>query len=170
MITAIWAQSKNNVIGNQGKLPWSLPDDLKFFKQQTTGKAIVMGRKTFESFGSRALPNRLNIILTHNQNFSVADDKIKIVHSPKEAIELAKKANLPLYVIGGAAVYQTFLEQTDCLLVTLVNTEIAGDTFAPQVDPEIFYLASQKHHDIDNKHAYSFDFLTYLRKEASDQV
>lgn len=164
MITAIWAQSKNNVIGAEGRLPWSLPDDMKFFRQQTIRKAVVMGRKTFQSFGSKALPNRLNIILTHQSQFTVSDPEIKVVHSVAEASLAARQAGKPLFIIGGASVYETFLDQTDCLLVTLVDTEIKGDTFAPKINEQIFKLASRRHHDSDERHAYSFDFLTYVRK------
>ncbi|MDN6967303.1 dihydrofolate reductase [Oenococcus sp. UCMA 17063] len=170
MITLIWAQSKNNVIGNDNRLPWSLPDDLKFFRQETQNKAIVMGRKTYQSFGSRALPKRLNIILTSNTTFKNDNSKVRIAHSPLEAVGIAKEKQLPLYVIGGASVYKSFMSMADRLLITLIDANIKGDTFAPDFSEESFNLISQRHHIQDQKHAYSFDFLTYERKNKSDQV
>ncbi|EAV39444.1 dihydrofolate reductase [Oenococcus oeni IOEB_9304] len=170
MITSIWAQSKNNVIGRNNRLPWSLPDDLKFFRQETKNKAVVMGRKTYESFGSKALPKRLNIILTSNMDFKSNDPEVKIVHSPIEAVNTAKEQHLPLYVIGGASVYESFMNMADRLLITLVDANIKGDTFAPNFSEKSFSLVSQCHHAQDKKHAYSFDFLTYERKNKSDQV
>lgn len=170
MILAIWAQSKNNAIGVDKHLPWSLPDDLKFFRQQTLNKAVVMGRKTFESFGSRPLPKRLNIILTSKQNYQNSDPQVKIVHSPQEAIKLAELNHLDLAVIGGASVYKSFMHLTDKLLVTVVNANIKGDTFAPEIVDSDFRLTATIHHDQDLKHAYSFDFLAYERKNKVDKV
>ncbi|WP_439426135.1 dihydrofolate reductase [Oenococcus alcoholitolerans] len=167
MIIEIWAQSKNKVIGSNGSLPWKLPDDMKFFKEKTLGTAVVMGRKTFESFGSRPLPKRTNIILTRNKKSLIKKDAVKIVDSPEKAIKIARESGLDLFVIGGSEVYKSFMPYTDKIYVTMVNTEIKGDTYAPDIDDEIFEIFSTKHHPADNLHNFSFDFLSFQRKKSS---
>lgn len=126
--------SENGVIGNNNALPWHLPEELKYFREKTRGKPVIMGRKTFESMGSKPLPNRLNIILTHAKNF-LASDCI-VVHSTEEALKVAKKAGKDeeMMVIGGAKIYEAFLPVASRIYLTVVHQNYVGDTYFPKVD------------------------------------
>lgn len=133
-IALIAAMSENGVIGNNNALPWHLPEELKYFREKTRGKSVIMGRKTFESMGSKPLPNRLNIILTHAKNFLVAD--CIVVHSTEEALKAAKAAGdcEEIMVIGGAKIYETFLPVASRIYLTVVHQNYVGDTYFPKVD------------------------------------
>jgi len=137
-IALIAAMTKNNVIGNQNKLPWHFPEELKYFKKITLGKPIIMGRKTFESMGSRPLPNRPNIILTQDKHFLA--EGCTIVHSVEEALKVASNKvagtgnNEEIMVIGGAKIYQQFLPLASRLYLTIIHEEYTGDAYFPVVD------------------------------------
>lgn len=134
-IALIAAMSENEVIGNNNKLPWHFPEELKYFKKMTLGKPIIMGRKTFESMGGRPLPQRKNIILTQDKNYS-ANDCI-VVHSVAEAIkEAEREVSEEIMIIGGANVYQQFLPFATRLYITIVHQECAGDAFFPKLNWE----------------------------------
>jgi dihydrofolate reductase len=128
----IWAQARNGVIGVGGGLPWHLPEDLKLFRALTTGSTVVMGRRTWESLPERfrPLPGRTNVVLTSDPHWSA--EGARRAGSVAEALG----AGGPLWVIGGGAVYAAFLPHADRLVVTDVDVEVAGDTFAPVVGPE----------------------------------
>ncbi len=106
-IKLICAISKNNVIGNENKLPWNISEDLKRFKELTTNNWIVMGRKTFDSIG-RPLPNRKNIVLSKNKNLKI--DSVEVFNSPKDVIDFYKNNSeqKDLYIIGGNYIYELF--------------------------------------------------------------
>ena len=116
-IKLICAFSKNNVIGNENKLPWNLSEDLKRFKKLTSNNLVVMGRKTFDSIG-RPLPNRKNIVLSNNSNLEI--DGVEVFNSPDEVISLYKEMpeKKDMYIIGGTFVYKLFLEYCDYLYIT----------------------------------------------------
>lgn len=127
IISIVVAVSKNNVIGKDNQLLWKLSDDLKRFKKLTTNHCIVMGRKTYDSIG-KALPNRINIIITKNKNFHV-DDAI-ILHNIQDVIEYAKSKNeTELFIIGGGEIYKQVLGITNKIYLTKVDVDIDGDTF-----------------------------------------
>jgi len=131
MIIGIVAVSINYAIGKDGKLPWHYPADLKFFKETTTGDAVVMGSTTWRSIG-RPLPNRLNIVLSRSGNVDVPQSVIKL-SSKAEVVELAKYVNHNVYLIGGAKTYADFADVIDKWVVTYVPVEIAdADTFMPE--------------------------------------
>lgn len=129
MLSIIAAIAKNGVIGNQGKLPWHLPEDLKHFKETTLGHPIVMGRKTFESIG-KPLPGRENIVLTRDQTFQ--GKGVTVIHSLADAIE--NHPDEEIFVIGGAEIYQLALPLADKLYLTLIDQEFPGDTYFPAID------------------------------------
>ena len=130
-IIGIVAISENYAIGKGGKLPWHYSADLKFFKETTTGNAVVMGSKTWRSIGY-PLPNRLNIVLSRSGNVDAPGSVIKL-SSKAEVIELAKYLNRDIYLIGGAKTYADFADVIDQWIVTYVPVEIANaDTFMPQ--------------------------------------
>ena len=131
---AILAADKNWGIGYNNRLLVSIPSDMKFFRQTTTGKVVVMGRKTLESFpNGMPLKNRTNIVLTGNQNYQVKDSVI--VHSEDELMEELKKYNTDdIYVIGGESVYRMMLPYCDTVYVTKIDRAFQADTFFPNLD------------------------------------
>ena len=130
-ISLIVALSTNRVIGANQRIPWHLSADLKRFKALTWGKPILMGRKTHESIG-RPLPGRHNIILTTAPDYQA--EGCSVAHSLTEAMDLAGDAD-ELMIIGGAALYESFLPQADRLYLTLIEREFDGDTYFPEFAP-----------------------------------
>ncbi len=131
---AILAADKNWGIGYNNHLLVSIPSDMKFFRQTTTGKVVVMGRKTLESFpNGMPLKNRTNIVLTGNQNYQVKD--AIVVHSEDELMEELKKYETDdIYVIGGESVYRMMLPYCDTAYVTKIDRAFQADTFFPNLD------------------------------------
>jgi dihydrofolate reductase len=127
-VAIIAAVAANRVIGDRGKLPWRLPDDLARFKQLTMGHALVMGRATFASIG-RPLSSRRNLVLSHDLSLWI--DGCEVVHSLDEAVRSA--GGEELFVIGGASVYALFLPIADRMFLTHVDQEVPGDTLFPEV-------------------------------------
>lgn len=157
-IAIVVAVADNGVIGRDGDLPWHLPDDLKHFKQLTTGHPILMGRKTFKSIG-RPLPNRLNIVLSRSADLTA--DGVTVVHDLDRALQVA--GDQPLFVIGGHAVYDAALPMAGTLHVTHVRARVEGDVTFPPIDPAIWRLAESEHHPADERHAHAFDICRYQR-------
>lgn len=130
-IFMIVAHSKNRVIGKAGDIPWRLRDDLRFFKEKTTGHTVVMGRKTFQSIG-KPLPGRKNVVITRDTDFRA--EGVTVVHSPKEALNTSRQGRL--FIIGGQQIYEAFLPVADVLYVTLVDAVVEGDARFPKLGPE----------------------------------
>jgi len=161
IVSLIWAMSDNRVIGIENRLPWKLPADMRWFRQHTLGKPIIMGRTTYQSFGSKALPDRPNIILSRNANFH-ADDA-RVVSSIEHALQ-ACEPHQEAMIIGGANIYQQFLPMADRLYITLVHTHIDGDAHFPEFELDAWDCLEQIDHSQDNKHAYDFTFYRYQRR------
>lgn len=155
------AKSDNNVIGQDNQLIWHLPNDLKHFKEITTGHPIIMGRKTFESIG-RTLPNRTNIIITRNRNYSI--ENAKVVHSLNEALELAKEIDENIFIIGGGKIYDQAIDFADILEVTEVHENFEGDTYFPEIDLNVWKEISRIKHYKDEKNEFDYSFVRYERK------
>ena len=126
----IWAQARNGVIGADGGLPWHLPEDLKLFREITMGATVVMGRRTWESLPERfrPLPGRANVVLTSDPTW--ATDGARRAGSVAEVLD----EHASVWVIGGGAVYAAFLLHADRLVVTDVDLDVDGDTWAPRLD------------------------------------
>lgn len=154
------AVSENDVIGRGNQLPWHLPADLKHFKALTIGRPVLMGRKTFESIG-KALPQRLNIVLSRAADFSPAD--CVVVHT-LDAARCAAAGDSALMVIGGAEIYRQCLPFARRIHLTLVHAEIAaGDTlFAGWRGPEWRHVSCERH-EADDKNAHAYSFVTLER-------
>lgn len=159
-LSLVVAASSNNVIGRDGGLPWHLPDDLRQFKRLTTGKAVIMGRSTYESIG-RPLPDRRNIVMTRNADY-VADG-CDVVSSVSEAIDALEGAEEAM-IIGGGQVYRDFLPLADRIYLTRVQAEVEGDTYFPEIDEAAWRLVSSEHHAADEKHRYAFDVMVFERR------
>ena len=160
-IKLICAISKNNVIGNENKLPWNISEDLKRFKELTSNNWIVMGRKTFDSIG-RPLPNRKNIVLTENKNLKI--DSVEVFNSPKDVIEFYKNSSdqKDLFIIGGTYIYELFLEYCEYLFITNVDKDYLGDAFFPKVDWNEWKLMGEEI-KYDDKEKVNFYFRDYKR-------
>ena len=130
----IAAVDKNWAIGNKNKLLVSIPADMKFFRETTTGKVVVMGRKTLESFpNGLPLKNRTNIVLTHDKSYNVKD--AILVHSMEELREELKKyPSEDIYVIGGETIYRQLLDDCDVAHITKIEYEFEADVFFPNLD------------------------------------
>ncbi len=137
-IVLIAAVAHNGVIGNEGTLPWSLPEDMSRFRRLTMGRAVIMGRKTFESIG-RPLDGRTNIVLTRQEDY--APDGVTVATSPEAALEAAADVDGPAYVIGGEQVYQQFMGVADRLELSLVGCQPEGDAVFPAWDHDEWVVA-----------------------------
>jgi dihydrofolate reductase len=160
-LSLILAMAENRVIGRGNDLPWHLPADLRRFKALTTGHAIVMGRKTFESIG-RALPRRRSIVISRDPEY--AADGVEVAHSLGEALELAAGDD-EVFVIGGAAVFAAALPRAGRVYLTRVHAEIAGDVLCPPLDDGSWELVSEERHEADDRHAWPFTFQVWERRE-----
>jgi len=160
MITLIVAVGKNNELGKENDLVWHLPNDFKRFKKLTTGHHIIMGRKTFESF-PKPLPNRVHVVITRNEKYK--REGTIIVHSMKEALQIAKNDTQP-FIIGGGEIYSLGTPIADKIELTRVHGSFDADTFFPEIQINEWELIKEEHHDIDEHHKYAYTYLTYLRK------
>ena len=159
-VSLVVAASINNVIGSDGGLPWHLPDDLRHFKRLTTGKPVVMGRRTFESIG-RPLPDRRNIVMTSNPDYAATG--CEVVSSVSEVLDLVGDAD-EVMIIGGGQMYRDFLEHADRIYLTRVQAYVAGDTRFPKIDEAAWRVVSSEHHAVDEKHDYAFDMMVFERR------
>lgn len=150
MISIIVAHDERNVIGRDNYIPWKLSSDMKRFKKITTGHAVVMGRKTFESIG-KPLPNRHNIVITSQKSI----ENVTVVNSYEEAFLILdhSKEN---FIIGGSSVYKYFLPLADKLYITKVHADVGGNVYFPEV-PNNFRITEQTYVD-DILDDYQYDF------------
>lgn len=161
MITLIAAVAENGAIGFQNKLLYWLPNDLKRFKALTTGHTIVMGRRTFESLPKGALPNRRNVVLSHNESFQAPGAE---VFPSLQAALVSCRPNEDIYVIGGASVYAEALAVADRLCITLVHDHpVCADAFFPWLNPADWRADLTEEHVTDERHAQSYTFIDYVR-------
>ncbi|MCU7842584.1 MAG: type 3 dihydrofolate reductase [Candidatus Thiodiazotropha sp. (ex Monitilora ramsayi)] len=161
-ISLIVAMDKNGVIGRDNRLPWRLPADLSHFKQVTMGKPIVMGRKTWESLPG-VLPGRKHIVITRDQAYRA--ESCTVVHSAEEAI--AEAGNVAeIMIVGGGAIYKELLPKADRLYLTLVDVEVDGDAYFPQIDWDAWREMSRDSHPADEKNPYAYTFLELERTKS----
>jgi dihydrofolate reductase len=148
---------------SEGKLLYDLPKDMARFKSLTTGKHVVMGRKTWDSLPIKPLPKRKNYVLTRDESFTI-EGKTKVLHSIDEVLEMAKSKEV--YIIGGAEIYKEFLPYADKMLLTHVHgISNRTATFFPDYSPKEWESdkKSMKKNEADDKHAFSFTYATYKR-------
>lgn len=160
-ISLIAALTPQRVIGIENRLPWRLPADMQWFRQHTLGKPIVMGRKTFESFGGKPLPKRTNIVITRDSDYHA--EGAVVVHSIDEAIETAGAVD-ELMIIGGASFYEQTLPRADRLYLTYVDANIDGDAWFPDFDPNDWQEIERHHHPADDQNPYPHDYVILDRK------
>ena len=165
IFSAIAAMARNRVIGQGNGLPWRLPGDLKFFKQMTLGKPVVMGRKTFQSIG-KPLRDRPNIVVTRDSGF--AAEGVHVVRDIDTALDLAatlarETGAEEVMVIGGAEVYAQALPRIDRLYLTEIDAEIAGDAYFPEIEPRAWREAARTNPVLDEASGLSYCFITLHR-------
>ncbi|MCL2444543.1 dihydrofolate reductase [Candidatus Saccharibacteria bacterium] len=161
MLSIITAIARNSVIGKGNELPWHLPADLKYFKETTSGKTVLMGKNTYESilgYLGKPLPNRKNIVLS---DIPIDDPRITVITSLDEALALAKSDDI--FIIGGRMVYQTFLPLVDRLYITWVESDIDGDVLFPEFDLDKFAEISTTKYLKDAKNPHDLTFAIYER-------
>jgi len=158
-ISLIAAFAEDNVIGKDGKIPWTLKEDLKHFRNKTEGCSVVMGRKTYESIGG-PLPNRLNIVMTRNPKKL---EGVKEVTNKEEALEIASSYSDEVFVIGGEKIYEEFLPMATKMYLTKIDIKVKGDSFFPKWSLNDWKeLSRNDKKDLDQNIKYCF--LEYKRK------
>ena len=161
IISQIVAVSKNNVIGKDNSLPWHMPTDSAYFKNKTWGHHIVTGRRNYEA-EKKALPGRINIVLTRNSEFQI-DDGV-VLHKIGEAIEFARKAGeTELFIVGGEEIYKLAMPFIDRIYLTRIHAKVDGDTFYPEIDMEIWKEVAIDKRKANTQNPFDYDFLVYER-------
>lgn len=161
LLSLLVAADEKNVIGRDNKLPWHLPNDLKYFKNQTWGMPILMGRKTFESIG-KPLPGRKSIVITRNEAWQ--HEGVTVVHSVDEAIKTARNFGVKeIFVIGGAEIFKTSFEKAQRVYLTRIHHQFEGDTWFPEFSNKEWNLVMNRFCHADEKNAYSHTFQVWER-------
>lgn len=158
----IVAVADNMAIGRGGDMPWHISEDLKYFKRTTLGCPVIMGRKTWESIGSRALPGRKNIVVSRNPDaqFPGAEKASSLI----EAFSLCEGAE-KLFVLGGAKVYQEAISLVDKMYITHVHCNISdADTYFPEINTDIWAIESRSALLNDSETGMDFEFVVYKRR------
>ncbi len=160
IISFVVAASTNNVIGKNNRLLWSLPNDMKFFKNTTWGMPVIMGRKTYESLG-KPLEGRTNIVITRQELNITGAHTVKNLD---EAIEAAGATDArEAFIIGGGQIFAEAMSIADKIYITRVHTIIEGDTYFPVIDESQWNLVSNLDFPADAKHAYAYSFQLWQR-------
>lgn len=154
----IVAVSDNWVIGKDNKMPWHIKEDLKYFKENTSGHPIIMGANTYKSIG-KPLPNRTNIVVSHKYFDGVIN-----VSSLEDAYKEAEKVDTQCFIIGGAQLYNLCINDADSLYITRVHGDFDGDTFFPEIDLNVWKLVSASDTKIDKESGIGYNFEIYKRK------
>jgi len=155
-IALVVAMSRNRVIGRDGAIPWRIPGEQKIFKRLTVGRALIIGRKTFDSIG-RALPDRLNIVVTRQAGFGAPG--VRVANSIDEALAMAREVGLDAAIGGGAEIYAQTLALVTHIHLTTVHADFDGDAFFPEIPAGEFRLVESE--EIEASIPYTF--ATYER-------
>jgi len=160
-VTLIAARARNGVIGRNNAMPWKIPGEQAYFKRNTMGHPIIMGRKTWESIG-RPLPGRRSIVVTRGITFAAVG--AEVAHGLDEALSLCADAP-EVFVIGGAQIYEAAMPHAERLLVTEIDADFEGDTYFPSIDRAQWRETQREHHAPDDTRTFGFDFVTYERAQ-----
>ncbi|GAA0444559.1 dihydrofolate reductase DfrA [Lentibacillus halophilus] len=163
MISLLAAMDQNRVIGYKNDLPWRLPNDLKFFKQKTTGNTIFMGRKTFEAIG-KPLPNRENVVITRKQKAHFPEG-VEVVHDVNTVLQWNDEhPDDELFIIGGSTIFEQFLAHADRLYITFIDDSFPGDTYFPLFTEKYWQLTAEEKGERNDKNPYDYYFRQYDRR------
>ena len=162
MLSIVVAKAKNNIIGKNNELIWQLPDDLKRFKEKTTGHTIIMGRKTYESLG-KPLPNRKHIIFSQNPDLKINEENVQVVHS---LLELQPYMNdeEEHFVIGGAIIYNLLMPYCKKMYVTQIDKDFEGDALFPRINENEWKEVSREQGPADGINDFNYEYITYVKK------
>ena len=160
MISIIVAIAQNGTIGDKNALLWHIKEDMRFFRTTTSGHPVIMGRKTFESLGSKPLPKRKNIVITRSD---VEFEGAFVAHSLEEAIAMVDD-DAEVFIMGGAQIYAQALDIADRMYITRVERDYEGDTSFPEVDYSKWKLVAEERYERGEDYDSPFSFLTYDRK------
>jgi len=164
-ISQIAAMARNRVIGRDNRLPWHMPDDLAWFFRITRGHHIIMGRRNYEANG-RALPGRTNIVITRNRDYRAPD--CVVAHTVEEALDYARRrGEEEVFIVGGGEIYAATLSLTDRVYLTIIDTEVEGDTSYPVLDPQEWEEISRDPRKADDRNPYNYTFYIFERKKQS---
>ena len=164
MLSIIVAIANNNVIGKDNKLIWHLPEDLKRFKNITTGHTIIMGRKTFESLG-RVLPNRKHVILCNDMELNIDNENVIVL----EDISLLKEyidSEEENFVIGGATIYKLLMPYAQKMYITKIDKDFVGDVYFPKINEEEWKIIQEEEGIKNEANPYNYKYITYLRNKS----
>jgi dihydrofolate reductase len=165
LISQIAAMARNRVIGRDNRLPWHMPDDLAWFFRITRGHHIIMGRRNYEANG-RALPGRTNIVITRNRDYRAPD--CVVAHTVEEALDYARRrGEEEVFIVGGGEIYAATLSLTDRVYLTIIDTEVEGDTSYPVLDPQEWEEISRDPRKADDRNPYNYTFYIFERKKQS---
>lgn len=163
IISFIAAMADNNAIGRDNGLPWYLPADLKFFKETTMGKPVLMGRKTFDSI-KKPLPGRLNIVVSHNSNAAVPEGVLLYTNIEEAVARMRQEPNDEGFIVGGARIFEDTMPLADRMYITRIHHTIPdADAFFPDIDHTHWKLVWQEKHQPDEKNQYAYTFEKYER-------
>lgn len=163
MISTIVAKSRNNSIGYDDKLLWHISEDLKRFKEITTNKTIIMGRKTFESL-PKVLPNRKHIVLTRDKNFKVESDMVTVINDFNYVIEKFNNSEEEVFIIGGGEIYSLFLPYTKKLYLTRIYQYFVADTRFPLINMDDWIIEYQSEIFTNQEDNLRYDFINLVKK------
>ena len=167
MTALVVAMGENNIIGDQGRIPWKLSEDLQFFKKLTENHVLVMGRKTFESLPKK-LSNRIHIVISRNKKYDLDDEDCYVVTCLDEALDFAKTFfGKKVFVIGGGEIYEQAIKKqiVDTIFLTQVKAQPKGDTYFPAIQWQSWQEVDRKHFYKNEKNQYDFDIIELRRKE-----
>ena len=162
MLSIIVAIANENVIGKDNKLIWHLPEDLKRFKEITSGHTIIMGRKTFESLG-RVLPNRKHIILCNDMQMNIENENVEVVN---DISKLDKYINTDeeCFVIGGATIYKLLMPYANKMYITKINESFEGDVWFPEIKDTEWEEVLREKGLKNEENPFDYEYITYIRK------
>lgn len=158
MLSIIVAKASNNVIGGDNKLLWHISEDLKRFKEITSGHTIIMGRKTFESL-PKVLPNRHHIVITRDTNFKVDSEAVTVINDISDVISKFKDTDEEVFIIGGGEIYKTLIPYTKKLYLTRVYKDFEGDTSFPVINYDEWKIVNKPEIKVNEKDNLNYDFI-----------
>ena len=162
MLSIIVAIANENVIGKDNKLIWHLPEDLKRFKEITTGHKIIMGRKTFESLG-RILPDRKHIILCNDMEMDIDNENVEVLDDISK-LDKYIESDEECFVIGGATIYKLLMPYANKMYITRINQNFDGDVYFPTINDEEWQETSKEKGIKNEQNPFDYEYITYIRK------
>ena len=162
MLSIIVAIANENVIGKDNQLIWHLPEDLKRFKEITTGHKMIMGRKTFESLG-RVLPNRKHIILCNDMQMDIDNENVEILDDISK-LDKYINSDEECFVIGGATIYKLLMPYANKMYITKINQDFEGDVWFPEIKEDMWQEISREKGLKNEENPFDYDYITYIKK------